>query len=62
MTDVKLSHYFLLTEVINREDVFLTLKLFRKQFQSTTCLDFNLNVLRARYTQRYSSNIQNYYN
>ena len=54
MTDVKLSHYFLLTEVINREDVFLTLKFFRKQFQSTTCLDFNLNVLRARYTQRYS--------
>ena len=44
-SDVKLSHYFLLIKVINR-DLFLTLKLFRKQFQSTTCFYFNLNVLK----------------
>ena len=35
ISDVKLLHHFLLINVINR-DVFLTLKLFIKQFQSTT--------------------------
>ena len=39
-SDVKLSHYFVLIRVINR-DVFLTLKSFRKQFQSTS---HSLNV------------------
>ena len=34
-SDVKLPHYFLLIKVINT-DVFLTLKSFIKQFQSTT--------------------------
>ena len=35
--NVKLSHYFLLIKVINR-DVFLTLKFFRKQFQTSLTL------------------------
>ena len=34
-SDVKFLHYFPLIKVINR-DVFLTLKSFRKQFQSAT--------------------------
>ena len=35
ISDVKLSHYFLLINVINR-DAFLTLKSFKKQLKSTT--------------------------
>ena len=39
-SDVKLSHYFVHIKVTNR-DVFLILKSFRKQFQSTS---HSLNV------------------